>query len=171
MKGNSSVRQQKSTEPLSLNGRKRAANVLGSFALAAMLCAMLTLFLLSLFYSARIRPGQYHIMSRADLFEKNELTNIAAFIVMVLVLWQIRRIKLTEKTLLVLGVMVLTAHLIIGLAWVFSIKGAPTCDAGILYDTLIKMRTGAKDTSFLMKPDNMYRYYLVSYPYQFVFFP
>ncbi|MEA4869236.1 MAG: hypothetical protein VB062_01210 [Christensenella sp.] len=35
MKGNSSVRQQKSTEPLSLNGRKRAANVLGSFALAA----------------------------------------------------------------------------------------------------------------------------------------
>lgn len=157
-------------QPLPPLRRERTADVLGTIALAVMLCAMLTLFLLSLFYGARIRPGQYHIMSRADIFEVNEWTSLVAFIAMVILLWQLLRLKRSKSLVLVLGIAVLAAHLLVGLTWVLSLEGPPTCDAGILYDILIKMRTGAKDATFLKNAGDMYRYYLVSYPFQFGFF-
>lgn len=164
------MKQHVSVQPLPPLRRERAADTLGTLALAVMLCAMLTLFLLSLFYGARIRPGQYHIMSRADLFAVNELTSLAAFVAIVIVLWQIARLKPTKTHVLALGIAVLASHLIVGLLWVLSLEGSPTCDAGILYDILIKMRTGAKDATFLKNAGDMYRYYLVSYPFQFGFF-
>ena len=151
------MRKPSPAEPLSPLRRERAADILGTLALAAVLCAMLTLFLLSLFYGARLRPGQYHIIPRSDLFEVNEITSFLAFVVMLAVLWQIKRIKLTQTVLLGLGIAVLAAHLIVGLVWVFSLDGAPTCDAGILYNTLIRMRTGAMDQSFMLDSSNSYR--------------
>ena len=157
-------------QPLPPLRRERTADVLGALALLVALCAMLTLFLLSLFYGARIRPGQYHIMSRADIFEVNEWTSLVAFIAMVILLWQLLRLKHTRSLIFTLGITVLAAHLLVGLTWVLSLEGPPTCDAGILYDILIKMRTGAKDATFLKNAGDMYRYYLVSYPFQFGFF-
>jgi len=164
------MKQHVSVQPLPPLRRERAADTLGTLALAVMLCAMLTLFLLSLFYGARIRPGQYHVIPRSDLFEVNEITSFLAFALMLVALWQIRRIKLTQSVLIGLGVAVLAAHLIVGLVYVFSVEGAPTCDAGILYNTLIRMRTGAMDQSFMLDSSNSYRYYLVSYPFQFGYF-
>ena len=164
------MRKPSPAEPLSPLRRERAADILGTLALAAVLCAMLTLFLLSLFYGARLRPGQYHIMSRADIFEVNEWTSLVAFIAMVILLWQILRLKRSKSLVLALGIAVLAAHLLVGLTWVLSLEGPSTCDAGILYDILIKMRAGAKDATFLKNTGDMYRYYLVSYPFQFGFF-
>ena len=81
------MRRHLSVEPLPALRRERTADVLGTLALSVTLCAMLTLFLLSLFYGARIRPGQYHVIPRSDLFEVNEITSFLAFVLMLVVFY------------------------------------------------------------------------------------
>lgn len=146
--------------------REREANALEKIALAVLIIFAVLLFAASLFYGARLRPSQYHTISRVDIFEENELTNMAAFVLMFFILRQLKKVKVNRRLNRIIGSVVLSILLIGGLFWVFSIKGKPTCDALVLYNILMGLRTETIVGMDLSQVGNAARYYMVSYPFQ-----
>jgi hypothetical protein len=161
------MKSERPKKPLTDLCRKNMVNTLEIMALAIIIVVALSLFIISLFYGARLSALRYDEMSFAVMTDESALVNLTAFAVMLLALYWISRMKITRRTNRIAGAVVLSLLTMFGLAWVLSVRGEPTCDAGVVYDILIALRIGAKDVSFLSEAGNMYRYYLVSYPFQF----
>ncbi len=161
------MKKKNGTMPLPELGRSRVANLLGTTAVGFVLLAALSLFLLSLFFGARLRASVYAIASRVDLFQENAIVNIIAFCILFILVRLIGKIRISRNVNIIAGIVVLLMLTIGGIAWVWSISGIPSCDAGILYDVVLKMHGGENAAAELLEQGNMYRYYLVSYPFQF----
>lgn len=148
----------------------RAADLLSLLAMAVAALLALLLFLASLFYTAQIRPEQYFGTLRVDLLPVNGLVSLAAFAGLFLLVRLLGYGKFTRRANRIFGGVMLTFVALFGFAWVFSLRAEPTHDAGMVYDALKFLRLGAPESVSFIDPANPYRYYFVSYPFQFGFF-
>lgn len=148
----------------------RAANVLSLLAMAAVLAATLALFAASLFYTAEIRLAPYFITLKVDLISVNALVSLLAFAALFLLICMLGLLRITRRVNRLIGWIAFTAVALFGLAWVFSLRAEPTDDAGMVYDALKFLRLGEPESVSFTDPANVYRYYFVSYPFQFGFF-
>lgn len=158
-------------EPIRLSPRgARAANVLSLLAAIAVLIVALLLFAASLFYTAAIRADQYFGTLLVDLVPINTLIAVLVFAALFLLVRLVNRINVTRRFNRFFTGAALALVALFGLAWVFSIQAEPTHDAGMVYDALKFLRLGSPETVNFTDPDNIFRYYFVSYPFQFGFF-
>ena len=134
------------------------------------LTVALLLFVASLLYTARIRPVQYFGTLRVDLLPVSGLISLVAFTALFLLVRLLGYGKVSRRTNRIFGGAMLTFVALFGLAWVFSLRAEPTHDAGMVYDALKFLRLGAPESVSFTDPANLYRYYFVSYPFQFGFF-
>ena len=148
----------------------RAANLLLLLAGVAVVLAALLLFAASLFFTAQIRQAQYFGSLRVDLVSVNALVSLAVFAGLFLLVRLLTALRITRTANRVLTMVLLGLVALFGLAWVFSLRAEPTHDAGMVYDALKFLRLGAPESVSFTDPANVYRYYFVSYPFQFGFF-
>jgi len=148
----------------------RAANLLSLLAAVAVVLAALLLFVAGLFFTAQIRAEQYFGTLRVDWFPVSALVSLAAFAALFVLIRLLCRLRITRKLNRIFGAAALTLVALFGLAWVFSLRAEPTHDAGMVYDALKFLRLGTPESVSFTDPANVYRYYFVSYPFQFGFF-
>lgn len=148
----------------------RMANLLSLLAMVAVMLIALLLFLASLFYTASIRADQYFGTLRVDLIPSNALVALAVFAALFLLVRLAGLLEVTRQRNRIVCGAALALVALLGFAWVFSLRAEPTHDAGMVYDALKFLRLGAPESVSFTDPANIYRYYFVSYPFQFGFF-
>ena len=148
----------------------RAADLLSLLAGVAVVLMALSLFAASLFFTAQIRQEQYFGSLRVGLVPVNALVSLAAFAAMFLLIRLLCNLRITRGFNRVVTGVTLALVALFGLAWVFSLRAEPTHDAGMVYDALKFLRLGEPESVSFTDPANIYRYYFVSYPFQFGFF-
>ncbi len=144
----------------------RAADLLALFGLAVVALAALLLFGASLFFSAQLVALESSEGMRVSLAEQNALVSLSAFVAGFLLLRQIRRLSITRRTNIVLGGAVILLITAFGALICVSLRAEPIYDAGVMYDIVRNLRFGDPSSVNLLETGNMYRYYLVSYPFQ-----
>ena len=143
----------------------RLANTLGSIAIGAALLAALALALTSLFAAAEISPApdRYKLL-QINIFEENELTNLAIVLFGIAALALIGKIPVTRKFNLAFGSAALLLLGVFGLAWVLSVNAKAESDGDVLVK--IASRIIAGDYAPVAKSGEYLHYYLVRFPYQ-----
>jgi hypothetical protein len=160
------MKNRRDQDPLNV----RMANLLSLLAMAAVVLIALLLFLASLFYTASIRADQYFGTLRVDLIPSNALVALAVFAALFLLVRLAGLLEVTRRFNRIVCGAALALVALLGFAWVFSLRAEPTHDAGMVYDALKFLRLGAPESVSFTDPANIYRYYFVSYPFQFGFF-
>lgn len=148
----------------------RAASLLSLLACVAIALAALLLFAASLFFTAQIRQEQYFGALRVDLVPVNAIVSLVAFAALLLLVRLLTALRITRAANRIVAAASLALVALFGLAWVFSLRAEPTHDAGMVYDALKFLRLGEPESVSFTDPANIYRYYFVSYPFQFGFF-
>ena len=143
----------------------RVANTLGSIAIGVALITALALALTSLFAAAEIspEPDRYKLL-QINIFEENELTNLAIVLFGIAALALIGKIPVTRKFNLAFGSAALLLLGVFGLVWVLSVNAKAESDGGVLIK--IASRIIAGDYAPVAKSGEYFHYYLVRFPYQ-----
>lgn len=155
-------------QPLTpLKGRSEgAAKTLETIGLVMMAIVAMLLFATNLYASAQVSPvPDKYRMLLINIYEENELTNLAVVVVGIGLLYAVSRlVPITAKGNRYFAAVVLTVLTAFGIAWALSVNAQAESDGKVLMQIAEKLAAG--NLRELGDTENYFHYYLVRFPYQ-----